>query len=192
MTVRKICTKCHLPKEIRHFSKQKLGKHGVTSWCKPCFRAHQRADRQKNLERDRARSRAWSAVNLELRAARARDAWAKNPEAHREYLRLRRTRSPEKSKEYDARKRAKRLAALCSSDASFTADEWKSLMADHDYRCVYCGKRARLQMDHVKPLSKGGKHVASNIVPACGPCNNSKGARDLAVWISKRGEAYRV
>lgn len=28
--------------------------------------------------------------------------------------------------------------------------------------------------DHVIPLSKGGHHTASNVVPACGPCNSVK------------------
>jgi len=30
-------------------------------------------------------------------------------------------------------------------------------------------------MDHVIPLSKGGKHLPSNVVPACASCNSSKG-----------------
>lgn len=192
MSVQKTCTKCLVSKGIEHFRKNKLGKYGVTSWCTPCFRAHQRADRAKNQERDNARSRAWSAKNKELRAARARAAWAKDPEAHKEYLRLRRKRTPEKMREYAARKRAKRLAALRAADVSFTASEWRSKMEAHGYRCAYCGKRSRLQMDHVVPLSRGGKHVTSNIVPSCGPCNNSKGARDVNAWLAMRGGASHV
>jgi 5-methylcytosine-specific restriction endonuclease McrA len=37
-------------------------------------------------------------------------------------------------------------------------------------------------LDHVEPLSKGGADVESNIVPACAPCNLSKGAKTLAEW----------
>ena len=34
-----------------------------------------------------------------------------------------------------------------------------------------------MHIDHVKPLSKGGWHCLSNLRPACGPCNLSKGAK---------------
>ena len=33
----------------------------------------------------------------------------------------------------------------------------------------------RLEMDHITPLSKGGDHTASNIVPCCRSCNAKKG-----------------
>jgi 5-methylcytosine-specific restriction endonuclease McrA len=47
------------------------------------------------------------------------------------------------------------------------------------YTCQYCetkvnGKTATL--DHVLPVSKGGKTTFDNTVCACGPCNASKGA----------------
>jgi 5-methylcytosine-specific restriction endonuclease McrA len=39
--------------------------------------------------------------------------------------------------------------------------------------CVYCGKPGN-SIDHVMPLSKGGKHEISNLVIACLPCNIRK------------------
>lgn len=47
--------------------------------------------------------------------------------------------------------------------------------------CAYCNGVAT-HLDHVHPLSKGGEDVESNIVPACAPCNLSKGAKTLAEW----------
>ena len=35
----------------------------------------------------------------------------------------------------------------------------------------------RLTMDHITPISKGGAHTASNIVPACQSCNSKKNNR---------------
>jgi 5-methylcytosine-specific restriction endonuclease McrA len=32
-------------------------------------------------------------------------------------------------------------------------------------------------MDHILALSKGGEHCATNIAPACKPCNSKKGSR---------------
>ena len=43
--------------------------------------------------------------------------------------------------------------------------------------CFYCRRdvgRDRLTMDHVVPLSRGGKSKKGNIVPACKECNNKK------------------
>lgn len=44
-------------------------------------------------------------------------------------------------------------------------------------RCYYCGAAtdpADLTMDHIVPLSRGGKSTKSNIVPACKTCNTKK------------------
>jgi 5-methylcytosine-specific restriction endonuclease McrA len=43
--------------------------------------------------------------------------------------------------------------------------------------CYYCGKKFKpkeLTMDHIIPLSKGGKSTKGNIVPSCKDCNNKK------------------
>ena len=43
--------------------------------------------------------------------------------------------------------------------------------------CHYCGRKvgpSQLTMDHVIPLSRGGKSIRSNLVPACKDCNNKK------------------
>jgi len=43
--------------------------------------------------------------------------------------------------------------------------------------CHYCGKKYKsneLTMDHVIPLSRGGKSSKGNIVPCCKDCNNKK------------------
>ena len=43
--------------------------------------------------------------------------------------------------------------------------------------CYYCQSkvgRPHLTMDHVVPLSRGGKSRKGNIVPACKSCNNKK------------------
>ena len=43
--------------------------------------------------------------------------------------------------------------------------------------CHYCQLQVgqgRLTMDHIVPLSRGGKSKKGNIVPACKECNNKK------------------
>ncbi len=51
--------------------------------------------------------------------------------------------------------------------------------------CHYCGKSvppAELTMDHLIPLSRGGKSERYNIVTACKECNNRKKNLLPAEW----------
>lgn len=67
-----------------------------------------------------------------------------------------------------------------------TAKEWRSIKNRHDNRCAYCNAKTKLTMDHVVPLSRGGRHAPANILPACMPCNLSKRAMFLSEWRLKR------
>ena len=51
--------------------------------------------------------------------------------------------------------------------------------------CHYCGKRfapQMLTMDHVVPLSRGGKSVKGNVVPCCKACNTAKKTKLPMEW----------
>jgi 5-methylcytosine-specific restriction endonuclease McrA len=50
-----------------------------------------------------------------------------------------------------------------------------------DGACAYCDGVAE-HIDHVHPISRGGADAPHNLVPACAPCNLSKGAKTLAEW----------
>ncbi len=43
--------------------------------------------------------------------------------------------------------------------------------------CYYCGERVaykNITMDHLVPLTRGGRSTKDNIVPCCKTCNNLK------------------
>lgn len=48
-----------------------------------------------------------------------------------------------------------------------------------DFRCVKCGRGredgVKLHVDHIKPVSRGGKSVMSNLQTLCEDCNCGKG-----------------
>ena len=59
--------------------------------------------------------------------------------------------------------------------------------------CVYCGIPAT-DWDHLRPMVRGRRPTGyideiRNLVPSCGPCNQSKGASDWRKWMegSARG-----
>ena len=85
-----------------------------------------------------------------------------------------------KGKSYSAAARARRrtkFKVILISD--LTNAQWDMICQEHGHLCHYCRQSKILTMDHVVPLSKGGNHTASNIVPACRSCNSSKGAKTL-------------
>ena len=51
------------------------------------------------------------------------------------------------------------------------------------FTCQYCGASAPdviLQVDHIKPVSKGGTNDIMNLVTACRDCNSGKTNRELS------------
>lgn len=59
----------------------------------------------------------------------------------------------------------------------------RALFKRDQYTCLYCGgvfDYDQLSRDHVKPVSKGGKDIWTNVVTACKRCNARKGDSHLA------------
>jgi hypothetical protein len=98
-------------------------------------------------------------------------------------------------------------------------NEWKGSKAQRealrqmfDGRCAYCGEvMDRMQADHVEPVTRlttdpWGKllpsaerrlmnperNVVSNMMPACAPCNNSKGGYRLEEWRAMIQRAHEI
>ena len=64
------------------------------------------------------------------------------------------------------------------SDRSSTRKNW--LWKNRKHKCYWCGRtlnKGSLTADHLIPLSKGGTHQRTNLVPACYQCNQAK--RDM-------------
>jgi len=64
---------------------------------------------------------------------------------------------------------------------------WKNELAKS--LCHYCGKKyppRQLTMDHIIPVSRGGKSTRGNVVPCCKSCNNQKKAMTPVDIILKK------
>jgi hypothetical protein len=55
--------------------------------------------------------------------------------------------------------------------------------------CIYCGSPHVERWDHLVAVWAGGATVLGNMVPACQPCDDSKGSKDYRAWLS--GSALR-
>jgi 5-methylcytosine-specific restriction endonuclease McrA len=82
-------------------------------------------------------------------------------------------KNSERVKLWDAAKRHRRRA---SRSVEFSVDNLALKWRYWSGLCWLCGGEATA-WDHVKPLSKGGWHMLSNLRPCCRSCNSRKGAR---------------
>ena len=137
---------------------------------------HIRQWRAANRERDRANSRASYARNRAKRLAAKK--------AQFEAFKLAGYSDPYRLG--DRLRKANRRAAP-SDGAPLTPAQWLDICARFNHACAYCSdKPVVLEQDHVVAISQGGAHTASNVVPACKPCNSAKGDKSVDEFMAGR------
>ena len=83
------------------------------------------------------------------------------------------------------------LAKLCglSTQGKRKAEDREEVFTRDDYSCVVCGfhdpHSRMLQIDHIKPKSKGGSDSLHNLQTLCQFCNNIKGMNTVTVMPPK-------
>jgi len=64
--------------------------------------------------------------------------------------------------------------------------EWEDILQKYNHSCFYCKRTGiPLEQEHKIPLSRGGKHEAGNVVPACRSCNASKYTKTDEEFMAK-------
>ena len=81
------------------------------------------------------------------------------------------------------------LQNLITMTSSESKRLWRRAVKEHfNCTCVYCGETyefKELTLDHVKPRSKGGQDLTTNVVCACRKCNADKGSSHWLGWMRK-------
>lgn len=84
-------------------------------------------------------------------------------------------------KKYKALRQRNRKHRIRANGGNLSNKEWESIKKRYNYKCAICGKKEPfdqsykyLTQDHIKPISKGGKHNKDNIQPLCMECNIRK------------------
>jgi len=120
--------------------------------------------------------------------------WAEHPEARTAYVRERSKRQARwchiTDPEYRLyhRQKSKRRKALerGSIGIHVKGKQINARFAQFGHCCAYCGATGDLHIEHVVPISFGGTHVLSNIVPACKRCNFNKASKDAESWYRQQ------
>ncbi len=78
-----------------------------------------------------------------------------------------------------------------SRSPGVTPQEWEAICKpfrdeNGSTICAYCRSRQALTIDHVVPISRGGRDEPANVLPACSSCNASKGNRLIHQWHRAR------
>ncbi len=71
----------------------------------------------------------------------------------------------------------------------------RNVMVRDGFSCSYCGSNKNLTIDHIVPVSKGGKSSFENCITACKKCNNKKGNRtpsQAQMFLNKKAYAPTI
>lgn len=71
---------------------------------------------------------------------------------------------------------------------NFSDDQLEQRMSMFNFKCAYCPDGQFECIDHLIPLSKGGKHCLSNLRPSCKMCNNKKYNKTPMNWFREIGK----
>mgnify|MGYP000939281706 FL=1 len=208
----RICKVClrELPETTEYF--RVASKHYLSRTCKDCERAAQRehihkpevAERRKayrevyvppseSLERKRAKNREYMREYskrpdvVEKRQQNHKIRYAKSEYRERQKELRDAYRKTEDGKAARRAEHMKREALKKSSGDGVSAADILSQYKSQKGRCWWCGKSVgdNYHVDHLIPLTRGGKHSARNIVISCPSCNLSKNNKLPHEWTSR-------
>jgi 5-methylcytosine-specific restriction endonuclease McrA len=158
--------------------------NGRQKYCTECAPAaaakKQKVSRAKWNRAHREKEKAYSAKYREENAEKVKATvakWCKE--------------NPERCAVMFSKRRALKYANT-PLDQMLMSTEWLVVLAEAAGHCHYCDQVAKLTIDHVIPLSRGGKDSKDNIVAACLHCNTSKGNKTLEEWNKTRQKAVVV
>jgi 5-methylcytosine-specific restriction endonuclease McrA len=157
VALHKICKDCGQDLPLDRFYRAARGKYGRKAICKDCVRI-KLATEWNPIPRERWNEYAatYRQKHATVLIERKRDYYQSN-----------------KQQAIDAA--ARRKAAINGVEINdFTTAQWLELLEEHGHACYYCGASETLYREHKTPISRGGNHTKSNIVPSCRLCNLRK------------------
>ncbi len=181
----KFCPKCETVKALDDFYSETY-KNGNIYFKKLC----KRCSTENNAIASRNRPK-------EVRDRYLKNWVERNPngplEAQRKYLKKTNYRKAKKFLasakgqlsivKMNSRRRSRKAGALTENSHLVSGEWFLGKQKEQGFRCYYCWSMPmKMSLEHVVPISRGGKHECSNIVAVCKSCNSSKGNKLLSEW----------
>ena len=194
---RKVCTKCGRRRNVKFFVRQRAAADGLNPWCQDCRHenrvARYQRHRQEELADTMARRdptthrkymRRYYATHVAVSKEYAKDYYRRHKDeprfvrANRRRVAIWRAENPTRHRANCDVQRARRKQAPVVDKVD------RRIVYDRDGGiCYLCNKPvafAKMHMDHVTPLSKGGEHSYRNVRVAHAKCNLRKSNKILA------------
>jgi len=160
----KRCPSCEKHKSLDAFNKAEKRPDGKRIYCRECESAMNRARAAQNPEKERERTRRWAQENPERVVQYSLDWQKRNPDKCRYNSAARRVRKKE------------------NGVFAITENEKQMLLSNP---CVECGSNEKIHIDHIIPVSRGGRHSIGNLQTLCASCNMSKSDMLMIEWRNK-------
>jgi 5-methylcytosine-specific restriction endonuclease McrA len=172
---KKVCLRCSIEKPRSAFY-EGANKTGLRSYCIECWRKECHKQYEDHLPRRLSNAATYRKNNPEKVKAAVREWYQKNKEYHKAQTLAWNRAHPKQhlaiSKKYRYNKRK-------NGGLGLTLAQIAALQRSP---CHYCGATTNvvqgvvrcMEIDHVIPVSKGGKTEINNVVPACRTCNAKK------------------
>lgn len=139
-------------------------------------------------DRIRARASAYREANADEIRRREREKYRQDPSLKRASALRWARENPDAANAIKRRRRALKAKA----DARvITQRDLRHLEQRQRGCCVYCGERKPLTIEHLIPLSRGGRDSIGNYALACKSCNCSKGNLLVMEYRLKRPRIVR-
>lgn len=163
----KTCTKCGVIKPLDLFYKDSRYRSGRRTQCKTCDSLKAMKWRTNNQGRWDSYMTKWRIDNKEKSRKTLNEWRIRNRERLHQQLHRRRIRLQQGSIFQIIDKDLNRLYSSC---------------------CVNCGSSENISLDHIVPISRGGRHSIGNLQPLCRSCNSSKRDKFMVEWrLSRAG-----
>lgn len=140
--------------------------------------------RQEHIAEIKAAGKKWRQENKSKKSETDKQYRLKNADHVREIQRA----WKQKNKHRVRLSIIKRKALKNKATVNLTGmKEWmKSVLSKPFSRCYYCDERIAtksIHIEHIVPLIEGGFHAVENLCVSCGPCNLTKGSKQITVWV---------
>lgn len=140
--------------------------------------AKAKAWREANPERFKAAKKKCYEARRDHYLGKTRAWYKNNPERALQNQRAWRAANPEAVRVWNQARRAR------EAEGDLTLAEWREILEEFDYRCAYCQSPEDIELEHMTPLARGGRHSKENVVPACGDCNGRKNSKTIFEFLA--------
>ncbi len=186
----KTCSNCNIQKDFSCFSKCASKKDGLYPLCKECYSAYNKEYRAKNKEIIKLRKKEYEQNNKHEIAIKNKKYREENKERinkqRQEYRRKNTLRERERASRWKKNNRDKfNQHEKDRRDKKHTKVNYEDVLERDGMWCYLGGHviKGRYEIDHIEPLSRGGKHTEDNLSVTCPLHNGQKYNKSLLEYL---------